>query len=202
MAKKPIKKAPAQNKLKLILLFSLFVILLMLAFLFDKQIVLFFEQLRMPFVDSAAVLLTSLGFAFLLFGLIEAFIITKSIILKESIRKSLIVLLSFGIALGISNLLKYIIMRPRPDFVSFLAAQLDPSMPSSHAACAFAIAASLYFQNKKNWWIFILAGIYSLLRIYEGVHYMSDIIIGALIGILLSYFVNYSVNILMQPKRH
>ena len=201
MAKKHNKKAPAQNNLKWKFSFVLVILLLALSFLFDRQIVIFFEQLRIPFVDSIAVLLTSLGFAFLLFGLIESFVITKSFIFKESMKKSIAVFLSFGITLGIINLIKYILMRPRPDFVSVLTTQLNPSMPSGHAACAFAIASSLYFQNKKNWWIFILAGIYSLLRIYEGVHYLSDIIIGAIIGIAIGYFVNYSVNILMQPKR-
>jgi len=202
MAKKLIKKAPAQNKLNWPFFFVLSIVLLTFSFLLDKQIVFFFEQIRIPFLDSASVLLTSLAFAFLLFGLIESFIITKSIILKESMKKSLIVLFSFVITLGISNLLKYIIMRPRPDFVSVLVTQLDPSMPSGHAACAFAVAASIYFHDRRYWWGFILAGIYSLLRIYQGAHYPSDIIVGALVGIIVGYFLNYFINILMQPKHH
>lgn len=61
---------------------------------------------------------------------------------------------------------------------------------SSHAANTFALAAFLWliFRNiyKMVGLLFIWAGIISYSRIYLGVHFPGDVIIGALIGILLS----------------
>lgn len=58
---------------------------------------------------------------------------------------------------------------------------------SSHAANTFALAMflSLLFKNKIRYfsfWIFLWAAFVSYSRIYNGVHYPSDIIAGGLVG--------------------
>lgn len=63
---------------------------------------------------------------------------------------------------------------------------------SSHAANTFALAmlTSGLFQNKYyTWFIFIWAAIVSYSRIYLGVHYLGDILGGALLGIFIGWLV-------------
>lgn len=67
---------------------------------------------------------------------------------------------------------------------------------SSHAANSFALATylSLIFRNRiKGFeWLFVWAAFISFTRVYLGVHYPLDIIIGAIIGLLcgwLAWFV-------------
>jgi undecaprenyl-diphosphatase len=61
----------------------------------------------------------------------------------------------------------------------------DESFPSNHALNNFAIAAFFFtiWQKKKNVaWLFAGALIISLGRVYEGLHYPSDVLGGAVIG--------------------
>ncbi|EPR65988.1 phosphatase PAP2 family protein [Cyclobacterium qasimii] len=64
---------------------------------------------------------------------------------------------------------------------------------SSHAANTFALAAFLYKVGKSRIpgfrWLFLWAAIVSYSRIYLGVHYPLDILVGALIGILIGFLV-------------
>lgn len=62
---------------------------------------------------------------------------------------------------------------------------------SSHAANFFAIATTAFIllgSTRKYWWLFLWAGIVTYTRIYLGVHYPSDLIGGALLGIAIGYF--------------
>src|SRR5882724_686275 len=61
-------------------------------------------------------------------------------------------------------------------------------MPSDHAIYFIALASAFYFRAR---WLGIAAGVWSLLiglapRVYFGQHYPSDIVIGAVIGVLVA----------------
>lgn len=67
---------------------------------------------------------------------------------------------------------------------------------SSHAANTFGLAAFLNLKMKGKLrflpWLFLWAAVISYTRIYLGVHYPLDILVGALVGIaagLISWFV-------------
>jgi undecaprenyl-diphosphatase len=63
----------------------------------------------------------------------------------------------------------------------------DFSFPSTHAATAFAAATILiYFDKKRRWFYYSVAVLISFSRIYLGCHYFLDVIIGALIGLIIS----------------
>ncbi len=65
---------------------------------------------------------------------------------------------------------------------------------SSHAANSFAIAffLFLYIGRKYSFYWFLWAFLVSYSRIYLGVHYPLDIIVGGMVGILVSYLTFFS----------
>ena len=65
----------------------------------------------------------------------------------------------------------------------------DSSFPSGHACNAFMIAA-LFAERlrRKRYILYGLAGVVALSRIYLGVHYPSDVIMGACLGLAITWF--------------
>ena len=69
---------------------------------------------------------------------------------------------------------------------------LTPSFPSGHATVSFACVSAMYFIDPSVFVWFLLAAIYvSLSRVAAGVHYFSDIIVGAFIGAVLPWGLLY-----------
>ncbi len=68
--------------------------------------------------------------------------------------------------------------------------QNDPSFPSNHAGGAFALATPLmaYFLTIPSiaWISLVLAILVSYSRLYAGLHYVTDVVAGALIGVMVS----------------
>ena len=60
-------------------------------------------------------------------------------------------------------------------------------MPSNHAANIFSLAVILsYFYSKYKGFLFVLAFTISFSRVYVGVHFPGDLLVGALIGYAIS----------------
>jgi len=98
--------------------------------------------------------------------------------------------LSFVLALLINQLILLFLHRVRPYDAGvthlLVAPSADPSFPSDHAAAAFAIACSfLHVKTMARGVIFIvLAILIAFSRVYVGIHFMSDIVGGAFIGLI------------------
>jgi undecaprenyl-diphosphatase len=66
----------------------------------------------------------------------------------------------------------------------------DSSFPSNAAAVGFSIATSVWLFNRKvGLVLYVVASLLGLARICGGVHYPSDIVGGALIGMISAYLV-------------
>ncbi len=107
---------------------------------------------------------------------------------------------SFLLADWIANEMKHFIARIRPcnelyDARLLVGCTKSFSMPSNHAANAFAILTSLYYTTRKLvsayaiLYLFTIALMISFSRIYVGVHYPGDVITGAFLGSAVSIFV-------------
>ena len=106
---------------------------------------------------------------------------------------------SMGTSLALVMGTKYIVRRPRPyimyegDLMS-VTTEPDPSFPSGHSVMAFSTATSLSLLYPR-WYViapsFLWASAVGYSRLYLGVHYPSDVLVGALIGAGVAVFSYY-----------
>lgn len=101
---------------------------------------------------------------------------------------------SQALATGLTYALKGTVRRPRPyrtlEGIEYRAQEHNPdfdpfSFPSGHSAMAFSIATSVSLSYPK-WYVIApaygWASATALARVWHGVHYPSDILVGAVIG--------------------
>lgn len=88
----------------------------------------------------------------------------------------------------IVGLIRLLWQRPRPfveNNVNLLLTHNSPAFPSGHAAFFFALSTIVYIYNKKFGILFFTASlIICLARIFVGIHWPSDILAGAVVGVL------------------
>jgi undecaprenyl-diphosphatase len=107
---------------------------------------------------------------------------------KRNRRMVVEALLSMCIGMGISYILGHIFYRDRP-FVTHSVIQLiqhpaNASFPSDHAIGAFAIATVFWLYRTKFSTFWLLAALLiAFSRIWTGVHYPTDVVAGAVIGV-------------------
>jgi undecaprenyl-diphosphatase len=101
--------------------------------------------------------------------------------------------ISFVIArLLLTELIRIIVPRHRPivlhPIIDLMQIQKESAFPSGHASAMFAIAIAIYFYNKRlGSWLLVMSAVTAVARVVIGVHWPSDIIAGALLGILVAW---------------
>lgn len=108
---------------------------------------------------------------------------------------------SIGIAVLVARALKILFGTQRPishDTVissPLVKSKVVHAFPSGHSSVAFAIATSVFFATTPTIGVafFIMAIFVSLGRVFVGVHWPSDIIGGAFIGILSAVSIHFII---------
>lgn len=95
--------------------------------------------------------------------------------------------------LGVTSLIRFWYHRPRPFLALALPHLLSDgaySFPSGHTIFMFALAATTYFFNRKLALVLYAAGLLmGLARVAGAVHYPSDILGGAILGVAIGALV-------------
>lgn len=147
-------------------------------------------------------------------GILSIIIFVILVIRKDTRRAGILLGLSIFITLIICTfVIKPLVLRTRPyeiceNVLRMIALPHDSSFPSGHTSNSFAWAFSLYYSSREkskfriidseriaklinncSKFAIILAFMVGLSRIYLGVHYLSDVIAGALLGLIISLVV-------------
>lgn len=113
--------------------------------------------------------------------------------ISQSQKRGGTLVLSLGIVWPIVELIKGLVAFPRPTQLlqnvnSLVLYTSYDSFPSLHSAFAFAVATFVYHYSKSTGTIlFLLAILVGISRIFVGVHYPLDVIVGACIGVFVPW---------------
>ena len=133
-----------------------------------------------PALDWIAVALTNFGIP----------VLALLVLLARNKKLALKALVAVIAVLAIDAIINSIWFRPRPETAHLLVTASGSSFPSTHAANSFALAMLLFLHKKRRAFAIIaivIASRVSLSRIFAGVHWASDVVIGAAIGIGVAY---------------
>ena len=100
------------------------------------------------------------------------------------------------IAIGLNFVVKLVVKRPRPVLEGLPplgGAPSSLSFPSAHATSSFAVATAMTRVEPFGALAFVLALALALGRPYLGMHYPSDVLVGALLGVALGLIVPLSL---------
>ncbi len=121
-------------------------------------------------------------------------------LLTKKYRKAGILLLICLVITWVLNdmLIKNLIQRPRPyitlsELKALVPLRTDYSFPSGHTSTSFACAYAAVRSNGRRWvWVYAVAAMIAVSRLFVGMHYPSDILAGILFGTLIAA-VSYSL---------
>lgn len=156
----------------------------------DLKILDFLQTLRTPVLDAILKFITYLGDD----GIIWIVLTLAFLCFKKTRRYGIIMAISLVAGTVIGNMvIKNIVARARPFTVnpdilpSLIIAPPDSySFPSGHTLASFECATALFMCNKKMGIpALILAALIGFSRNYLYVHYPTDVIVGALLGIAI-----------------
>jgi len=157
-------------------------ILLGIGIYYDNSIANFFLNNQNPalfrFMDIFAFLGSWIG----------VLVIITAYLFVEKKRVSIPFWLAFGISMFITFLLKIFIVRERPWQIAS-GFDMNNSFPSGHATACFSALPFMKDRVLYYWLVFSILVILS--RMYQGYHYLTDVVSGSLIGLTIALIVNY-----------
>ena len=161
-------------------------------------------ELKCPFLDFAMPVISSVANA----GII--FFVAAGVMLffKNYRRCSVNILLCLAIGAVIANLiLKPLIARKRPCWVNeeielLVSVPQDFSFPSGHTLHSFMVAAVIFMYDKRiGIPALILAVIIAFSRLYLYVHFPSDVLCGALLGVVIAVCGYYLTKLVISKNQ-
>jgi undecaprenyl-diphosphatase len=141
-------------------------------------------------VDSIMIWISAVGVPLLVLAVAAQWWFPRS---DRSTRHVLVAAgLSFLLGLGLNQLILLFVQRVRPYDANIthliIDRSADFSFPSDHATASFAIAATFLMHGLRRRGLAFLgaAALLAISRVYVGIHYMSDVLGGAMIGIAVA----------------
>lgn len=157
----------------------------------DGQLLLWLkEAFAHPVLDRLMIFISALGdsgFCWIALGILFLLLGVKRKVWRQ---RGALLLLSLAVdALLCNVLLKPLVGRTRPyellGYELLIPPMNDPSFPSGHTAASFAAATALFAMNRR-WGIaaYVFAAVMGFSRLYLGVHFPTDVLAGAAVGIV------------------
>lgn len=153
----------------------------------EFQFLHFMKDLHSPISDTIFSMITKLGDK----GIVCIVLALCLILLIKDKRMGLTVCMAVLLEFLVCNiLLKNIIARDRPfwtdeTLLPIITAPKDFSFPSGHSSVWAAVAASIFYWNKKWGIAAIVTGLLvAFSRLYLTVHFPTDVCCGIIIGVL------------------
>ncbi|MDO8677448.1 MAG: phosphatase PAP2 family protein [Acidobacteriota bacterium] len=159
---------------------------------FDTSLLHYVIQSRRPWLDDVMVLASALGAAGFLWWMLA--LITGIFPARRPAAWRLLLAIGFTFLIN-DYVLRPIFDRARPFEVIPALRVIDAkpttsSFPSGHAAMAMAGAlAGSRMLPVSGWVLWPLGVIVAVSRVYVGVHWPSDVIAGAIVGVACAWFV-------------
>ncbi|QOI98327.1 MAG: phosphatase PAP2 family protein [Flammeovirgaceae bacterium] len=179
----------------------------------DKQLLLWLNGFHAPWLDPIMLVLTKT------IAWLPLYLFLLYLVIKDYQKESWRVLLVIAVTILLTDQLTSSVMKP---FFERLRPSRDPELAglihlvngykgglygfvSGHAANSFGIAMLfwlLYKQSRKwIWTLFIWAGFLTYTRIYLGVHFPGDVLVGALVGIGCALLSHYLYKRFLEPAK-
>ncbi|HEX6227555.1 MAG TPA: phosphatase PAP2 family protein [Chryseolinea sp.] len=166
---------------------------------YDKELLRFLNGYHTPWLDPVMLVLTETV------TWLPLFLLLIYVIIKEHKKESWIILLGIALTILLADQITASIMKP---YFGRLRPSQEPTLEglihlvqgyrggqfgfaSSHAANSFGLATFCFlaFNRTKPWviWLFAWAAFMTYTRIYLGVHYPGDIVVGGLVGMICGW---------------
>lgn len=192
-------------------IFFLFIAGLILLIYSKSDIHIATNQFYNNFFDTFFIYFTKIGD-----GLIISLLIIIMFFVKY--RYFVISLISMLLSVGVIQILKHIFVTPRPvtyfmhiytgDYSLRIIENIDIhvkySLPSGHTTTAFVVFLFLSLITKPKYKFLkiiylLIAIIVGFSRIYLSQHFLIDVVVGSIIGVLITIFTYYFTNKIKNP---
>lgn len=105
-------------------------------------------------------------------------------VLNDGVRRGLVAATLVVCMLGFNTIVKRIIRRPRPVAKAIAHAPTTYSMPSAHTSMAMVGASTMAVIVPDQLWLWwSVAAALAASRVLLGMHYLADVLAGAVLGI-------------------
>ena len=152
---------------------------------FDRPLLALLHRHTAPVPDQLAVFLTIVGNTGPMVG--AGLLVLAGLLVRRQRRAAWAFGLSVGGSMVLTQVIKALVLRPRPDLWPSIRPEHTYSFPSGHAMDTAAIATAVaflawQFRGRWRWLAWTLGPLFVLgvgwARAYLGVHYPSDVLAG------------------------